>query len=224
MAGLAEEISNQKDNNPWNVRVINKKQLVNPWEHRSTNNSGQTEVVKLSNTPITNPFVKRSTTQKSAFIDVPNSTRNPISHILSDDDFNKLISIESANNYSALNPTSKAYGRYQFIPSTASSYATKLGIPLDQWKTPENQDKMFKAFTEDNIKQLKSYGIPITPFSIYGAHQQGAKGFSGIMSGKLSDTLENNVRSNVPEQYKSLKGRELIDAWQNHWQQKFNKN
>jgi soluble lytic murein transglycosylase-like protein len=62
----------------------------------------------------------------------------------------KLVKVEtSTGKYDVLNHRSGTYGRYQIMPSAAEWYAKKLAIPIDSWKTPKNQDKIFKAILKD---------------------------------------------------------------------------
>lgn len=137
---------------------------------------------------------------------------------LSAADIRKLAEIESGSTgYNAHNTSSGAYGRYQFIPTTAAAYAKKLGLEGDAWKTPENQDRMFEAFTQDNVRSLEKKGLPVDLFHVYGAHQQGATGFFNILKGNLTPKLESNMRNNLPSDMRNLKGMELRDAWVDYW-------
>jgi len=136
---------------------------------------------------------------------------------LSPKEVEHLVFLESGNKgYDAVNKNSGAYGKYQFIPSTAAEYAKRLNIKGDDWKTPENQDKMFQAFTYDNVEGLRDRGMPVNLFNVYGAHQQGVSGFTDIMNNKLTPKLERNMRANLPDS-KGLKGQELRSAWINYW-------
>jgi len=84
----------------------------------------------------------------------------------------KIVKVETRHgSYTALNPKTGAYGRYQIIPSTARLYSKKLHIPFNQWKRPENQDKIFKALLADNIKRLEEEGVEVNAFTVYGCHQ-----------------------------------------------------
>ena len=151
------------------------------------------------------------------------TTSNPVEGLaasfnpVSEDTRSIIGKVESADDYTAVNPTSGAYGKYQFIPSTAKEYATKLGLEGDSWKTPENQEKMFSAFMADNVRGLQSKNLEVNPFTVYGAHQQGLTGFSNIMAGNLTSKLEANMRSNLPNQFKNLQGMDLRNAWVNYW-------
>jgi len=56
-----------------------------------------------------------------------------------------IVGGESGGSYTAVNPDSGAYGKYQFMPDTwRSNAAAILGDPNAQM-TPENQDKVFDA-------------------------------------------------------------------------------
>ena len=135
----------------------------------------------------------------------------------------KIVKVESTTgNYHTYNKKSGAYGRYQIVPSTAKAYAKKLHIPYSQWKKPKNQDRIFKAILNDNIKALKRSGIKISAFSIYGAHQQGAGGFKAIVKNKtLSKKLERNLRRNLPGKLRRVHRSKLKRTWMNYWKKKF---
>jgi len=134
----------------------------------------------------------------------------------------RLIEIETTSGkYNVLNHRSGAYGRYQIIPSTAEFYAEKLGIPKKLWKKPYNQDKIFRAIMNDNIKSLKKNGYIISAFSIYAAHQQGVSGFNAIMKNKpLSRTMERNLRANLPSVLRKVRKSELRVTWIKYWKNK----
>lgn len=154
----------------------------------------------------------------------PKATPKPVPSLvkgLTQAQLDRLVEVESGNkDYTAYNEGSGAYGRYQFIPNTAKAYAKKLGIKGDKWKTPANQDKMFAAFTADNIRGLERKGLPTDLFHIYGAHQQGLSGFSDIMKNNLNPQLEQKMRNNLPGDTSKLAGTDLRNAWINHWQER----
>ncbi len=97
---------------------------------------------------------------------------------------NKLADVESKGNYKAYNKGSKAYGRYQFIPSTEKAVAKKLGYTIAQARTPEGQENMVRQLTNDNIRTLKKAGVPITGETVWWAHNQGAGGAIKLHRGK----------------------------------------
>jgi len=55
----------------------------------------------------------------------------------------KIVKVETRNaSYTAVNKKTGAYGKYQILPSTGKFYAKKLNIPISQWRTPENQERI----------------------------------------------------------------------------------
>ena len=134
----------------------------------------------------------------------------------------KIVKHESTTgNYKTRNRKSGAYGRYQIMKKTAKQYAKKLKIPYNKWKKPLNQDKIFKAILKDNIKSLKRNGIEISAFSIYGTHQQGARGFNAIVKNKkLTKKLERNIRYNLPKKLRYTSKENLKKTWMKYWKHK----
>ena len=144
----------------------------------------------------------------------------------------QLVDVESrGGDYTAENPKSGAYGKYQFTTRgknpTAPAYAKKIGLTDKQykdgvWKIPEKQEKMFQMFTSDNISSLKNRGVPITALNLYGAHQQGAKGISEILgTKKLSNIRKSKIRSNTSGLKVTSTDKEHRDAWINRWGPEF---
>jgi muramidase (phage lysozyme) len=146
-----------------------------------------------------------------------------LSHKIMKEIVKKVIKIETTTgNYRTRNKKSGAYGRYQIMPKTARAYAKKLKIPYHKWKEPCNQDKIFEAIMQDNIRSLKRNKLKISAFSLYGTHQQGAGGFNAIMKNKkLSKNLERNLRRNLPKKFKHISRANLKNAWKRYWKKKF---
>ena len=144
-------------------------------------------------------------------------SQNNLEHIV-----DKLVKIESTSGkYTVENHRSGAYGRYQIMPSTATFFAKKLGIPKHLWKKPYNQDKIFRAIMKANIKSLKKRGYKVSAFSLYATHQQGAGGFNAIMKNKtLTKKLEKNLRQNLPSDLRKVKKSRLRVTWITYWKQK----
>ena len=111
----------------------------------------------------------------------------------------KLAQVESNGDWNAMNPGSKAFGRFQFIPSTEKTYAKKLGMSLDQARTPEGQMRMVSAFTADNRNGLLKAGIEPTQENLYLAHQQGLGGAINLIRGR--GTKQINLTSNGVNNY-----------------------
>ena len=134
----------------------------------------------------------------------------------------KIVKVETPNGkYTTVNKSSGAYGKYQIMPKTAKHYTKKLNISHPKWKQPENQDKIFIALLEDNIKNLKKEGFKVDAFTVYGCHQQGARGFTCIMKDKnLSSKSYMRLRRNLPKKYRNVRKSELRQAWIHYWKNK----
>ena len=144
-----------------------------------------------------------------------------------------LIKIESnSGGYTALNPNSGAYGKYQFMPATAAAYKARLGLKGNSWMSPSNQDKMFSELTKDNLTQLKRDGQGIEgidvnnigAFELYGAHQQGVSGFLEIMKNKnIPQVRYKNMRANIGKLGAGKTDDEVRDIWIKLWRRKTSK-
>ena len=106
----------------------------------------------------------------------------------------KLSNVESGGDYYALNKGSGAFGKYQFMPATEKQYAKKLGFSLDQARTPEGQEAMISAFTNDNVSGLKKAGVPVTDETMWWAHNQGLGGAINLYKGNALNSK--NLKSN----------------------------
>ena len=61
-----------------------------------------------------------------------------------DDFFSKVAAQESGGNYNASNSRTKAFGKYQILPSNWPSWSREAGLPEGAEQTPENQEKVAK--------------------------------------------------------------------------------
>ena len=95
----------------------------------------------------------------------------------------KLAKVESGGNYNASNK-SGAYGKYQFMPATEKAVAAKLGMTIEEARTPEGQEAMIRQFTKDNRNGLKRNGIPVTDETLWWAHNQGLGGAINLYKDK----------------------------------------
>ena len=134
----------------------------------------------------------------------------------------KIVKVETPKGkYTTVNKSSGAYGKYQIMPKTAKHYTRKLKIPRSEWKKPKNQDKIFTALLEDNIKNLRKYEFEVDAFTVYGCHQQGARGFMCIMKNQnLSSKSYMRLRRNLPSKYRNIGKNELRETWIDYWKNK----
>ncbi len=134
----------------------------------------------------------------------------------------KIVKVETPNGkYTTVNKSSGAYGRYQIMPKTAKHYTKKLNIDHSNWKSPKNQDKIFTALLSDNVKSLRKNGIEINTFTVYGCHQQGARGFKHIMNDEeLTKYKYMKLRRNLPNKYRHISNENLRKVWIDYWKTK----
>lgn len=72
-----------------------------------------------------------------------------------------------------------AMGRYQF--TDLETAARLAGLKMSDKMSPENQDKMFAAYTNENRKALIDLGIEPTPFTLRLAHAVGPVGAKKLL-------------------------------------------
>lgn len=122
-----------------------------------------------------------------------------------DSNFNKstydknLSEVESGGNYNAYNATSKAFGKYQFVPSTINSLIKQDGgkHTIDEVrKSPELQDYYYDKLTKENINTLKSNGVPVNNFTVYMAHNLGPSQTENFFSNEpLTDATKKAIQA-----------------------------
>lgn len=86
-----------------------------------------------------------------------------------------VAKIESNYNPRSYNELSGAKGMFQFIPSTARQYG--LSNPWD----PTASADAAARFAADNADGLRKAGLPVTPGTLYLAHQQGLGGAVALL-------------------------------------------
>lgn len=122
-----------------------------------------------------------------------------------DSNFNKsaydknLSEVESGGNYNAYNATSKAFGKYQFVPSTINSLIKQDGgkHTIDEVrKSPELQDYYYDKLTKENINTLKSNGVPVNNFTVYMTHNLGPSQTENFFSNEpLTDATKKAIQA-----------------------------
>ncbi|MBE2895526.1 transglycosylase SLT domain-containing protein [Pasteurellaceae bacterium HPA106] len=130
---------------------------------------------------------------------------------------NTIMHIESKGDPTAVSSTG-AKGLFQFTSDTGSDYGLvdkKRGI--DKRFDPNANFEAMKRLTANNIKGLQRNGIPVTPSTVYMAHQQGLGGtiaiYKAAMTGKpVSKELRYRMDVNGG---KGLSAKEFVAKWEN---------
>jgi hypothetical protein len=78
----------------------------------------------------------------------------------------------------------QAMGRYQFMDVEKAAYLA--GLSHKERMSPENQDKMFAAYTKANADRLKDLGITPTAFTLRLAHAVGPDGAKLLLDANKS--------------------------------------
>lgn len=133
--------------------------------------------------------------------------------VYSPDDYERGVTgIESGGDWKAVNPTSGAGGRYQFIEPTWSAL-TQQGLPLTPEgrtsDTPEGRQQQrlaFKALTEQNARLLKkTLGRMPTHSELYGAHLLGPGWAAAVLQNPNTP-----LKALLPESF--IKGNPFLDG------------
>ena len=134
----------------------------------------------------------------------------------------KIVKVETPKGkYTTVNKSSGAYGRYQIMPKTAKHYTRKLNMNHSTWKHPKNQDKIFLALLDDNVASLKRNGMEVNAFTVYGCHQQGARGFKCIVKNEnMTAYSYKKLRQNLPRKYRCVPTDKLRETWVCYWKAK----
>lgn len=139
---------------------------------------------------------------------------------------NTIMQIESRGNANAVSPTG-AKGLFQFTSRTGSDYGlVNKAKGIDNRADPQANFEAMKRLTADNIKQLQKNGIPITPSSVYMAHQQGIGGTIEIYKAAQTGTeVPEEIRENMDVNGgKGLSPQQFIAQWENKVNSGLNKN
>jgi hypothetical protein len=112
--------------------------------------------------------------------------------------------IESSNNPEAVSPTG-ARGLYQFTKGTGKQYGLIDEEGNDYRSDVGKSEAAFIALAKDNARVLKKNNVPITPTTLYLAHQQGARGAVEIwnnarnrgVAGTDEEALASDVERNM---------------------------
>lgn len=131
---------------------------------------------------------------------------------------NLIMQIESNGNPSAVSSTG-AKGLFQFTKGTGGGYGlVNDDKGIDRRADPNANFEAMKRLTADNIAGLQRNGIPVTPSTVYMAHQQGLSGtlalYEAARTGKpVSKKLRHAMDVNGG---KGLTPQEFIAKWENN--------
>jgi len=120
---------------------------------------------------------------------------------------------ESAYDDSAVNPTTNATGRYQFLPSTAKALIPDLDLAT--LKNPDVQEKLMKLYTDKSVETLTPMlGRKPTAGELYMLHFLGHSGGPKVLQNldaPITETIgeaERRANANFLKPYKT--GRDLL--------------
>ena len=135
----------------------------------------------------------------------------------------KVRAGESGSDDSAVNKTTGAAGRYQFMPATAESLRKKypeLKIS-DNWRTnASDQEKLMKAYTDESREALRKMGSPVTGGRLYAMHMFGQGGGQRILAGldkPISEITTAAERAANPFLNNFVTGRGLLNYFENRF-------
>lgn len=130
-----------------------------------------------------------------------------------------LSVVESGGNYNAYNATSKAFGKYQFVPSTINSLIKQDGgkHTIDEVrKSPELQDYYYDKLTKENINTLKSNGVPVNNFTVYMAHNLGPSQTENFFSNEpLTDATKKAIQAQGVEPTREAYTNRFMNKFEN---------
>ena len=110
-----------------------------------------------------------------------------------------LRQVESGGRDNAVEPNTKATGRYQFLPSTWAGLIRQhpeLGLQQADIVNPAKQELAIRAFTADNARVLQAHNLDVTPMSLYAMH------FLGSGAGPVFLTaLQKNPNASAAEMF-----------------------
>ncbi len=130
-----------------------------------------------------------------------------------------LLSREGPNNtYQTKNEAgSSAFGRYQFMPSTAKMYASKIGIDPNKWELPENQDRIMQYANQDYANYLNKWDRQDSPSNRYAVHQLGPARARRYFTDSLTDSDYKVMNDNLPSSLKAKDNNTIRQNWMNKY-------
>ena len=127
------------------------------------------------------------------------------------------------NNYKAFNKGSKAYGKYQHLPSTTRMASKALGKSINYLRTEEGQELAQNWLLDENKAELGRRGIEATPLNMYGIHQQGGYLYSKMLrGGELSARDQKLIIENTPASHRGKQG-SITEDWMSKYNTSFDR-
>ncbi len=121
-------------------------------------------------------------------------------------DPNYIAKVESGGSYTAKNPNSSAYGKYQHINATRQRVAKQLGITDTQAKTPQGQEAVQRALETEYKQQIAGLGKTVNNESMLAIHQMGYPMYKRAVEGKLTTADKTLMAKSVPIQSSNYAG------------------
>ena len=115
-------------------------------------------------------------------------------------------SIESDGNYSALNKSSGAFGKYQIHPVMMKD----LGITKEYLHKPENQEKVMDMLIPKYQSRLEKFDIPTTKENMFVLHNLGSTGGVRVLTGKYTTTDIKNMANQLPSDLRDGTPTEIV--------------
>ncbi|RKY56469.1 MAG: hypothetical protein DRP93_01340 [Candidatus Neomarinimicrobiota bacterium] len=116
-----------------------------------------------------------------------------------------IAGIESGGTkdpYTAKNPASSAYGKYQVIDDTNNTVANRLGITPAQARTPQGQEAVGKNLETEYRQQLKGLGLQDTQENMLTIHQLGYPRAKRVFQGNATPEDMELMKTSTPIQHK----------------------
>lgn len=124
-----------------------------------------------------------------------------------------FASIESDGNYSALNKSSGAFGKYQIHPVMMKD----LGITKEFLHKPENQEKVMDMLIPKYQSRLEKFDIPTTKENMFVLHNLGSTGGVRVLTGKYTTTDIKNMANQLPGDLKNGNPQEIVANYANRY-------
>lgn len=189
--------------------------MVDNYKQRPTDES-LALINNINDTPDNNNIISNMPMSVQSLAQSVVNARNNLTN-----NYKFLQSKEGANNsYTTPNMAgSSAYGKYQFMPSTAKMYAKQLGIDPNQWQLPANQEAIMDAADKDYSRVLVNNNLKVSDANKYALHQEGPAGGIRILKNSPTASDIENMNNNLPQNLRSTNAATVMANWKNKYLQ-----